>query len=126
MAGLSGSSTSEVVNVVVPFADSITFTSASATWTTLGAYSGITVPVTNSWTTSQTLVIFATLKSGTSIYILDGTLTLASGGTNSVFVTNPGATTPVPAGTYTVTFSAVTTSNEAVSAPTTPITITVP
>jgi len=119
-AGLSGTA-SETLTVTIAFADSITFTTSSATWSTVGAYSGITVPVTNSWNLAQTVVVYATLKSGTSIYVLFGTVTVGPGATATVFVTNPGTT--IPAGTYSVTFSAVTTSNFAVSAPVTPITV---
>jgi hypothetical protein len=119
LAGLSGTA-SESLTVTVPFADSISFTTGSATFGTVGAYQGITVPVTNSWNTAQTVVVFATFKSGTSIYVAEGTTTLAPGQTASVFAID---LQTVPAGSYTVTFSAVTTTNAAVSAPTTGITV---
>jgi len=124
LAGNTGSSTPELVTVSVPFGDSITFTTASATWGPSGAAQGVFVPVTNSWPTAQQLTIYITMKSGTSTFVLVGGLTLAAGQTATVFCQDFLAT--VPAGTYTVTFSALTTANQAVSAPTTPITITVP
>jgi len=113
--------TSASVTISISFADSLTFNTSSASYGTVGAYKGISLPVTNSWNTAQTVVVYATLKSGTSIYVLFGTATIAAGATNTVFITNPGST--VPPGSYSVTFSAVTTSNLAVSAPTTPITV---
>jgi hypothetical protein len=119
LAGLSGTA-SETLTVTVPFADSITFNTAGATYGTVGAYSGVTISVTNSWTTSQTVVIYATFKSSTSLYVAEGTLTLAAGATAPVFAID---IIPIPAGSYTVTFAAVTTSNQAVSAPTTGITL---
>jgi len=112
-APVSGSA-SETLTVTVPFADSITFVTSGATYGVIGAYKGITVGVTNSWNTAQTVVIFATLKSGTSIYVAEGTATIAPGATNSVVCLD---LQTVPAGTYSVTFAAVTTSNAAVSAP---------
>jgi len=108
----------------VPFADSVSFTTSSATWGSSGAASGIFIPVTNSWNTAQQLTIYATLKSGTSTYVLVGGETLAAGQTGTAFVQD--FLTNVPAGTYTVTFSAITTANQAVSAPTTAISVTVP
>ncbi len=119
LAGLS-STNSESLTVTVPFADSVTFNTATATYGTVGAYSGVTVTVTNGWNTAQTLVIYATFKSGTSIYVADGTVTLAAGASAPVFCID---VIPIPAGSYTVTFAAVTTSNQAVSAPTTGITL---
>jgi len=52
--------------------------------------------------------------------VADGTVTLAAGATGSVFLVD---IVPIPAGSYSVTFAAVTTSNQAVSAPTTAITL---
>jgi hypothetical protein len=123
LAGLSTTGTTDTVVVSVSFADSITFNTGTATYGTIGAYSGETVSVTNSWTTSQTIVVYATFKSGTSTYVADGTTTLAPGQTASVFCID---LLNIPAGTYSVTFSSVTTSNLPNSAPTTPITVTVP
>jgi len=116
---LSGTN-SETLTVTVPFADSITFTTGSATYGTVGAYTGISVPVTNSWSSAQTVVVFATFKAGSSIYVAEGTQTLAPGQTATVFAIN---LTAIPAGSYTVTFAAVTLSNLPVSAPTTGITV---
>ena len=118
-AGLSATNT-ESLTVTVPFADSVTFNTASATYGINGAYKGVTVTVTNGWNTAQTLVIYATFKSGSNIYVADGTLTLAAGAAAPVFCID---LQTIPAGSYTVTFAAVTTSNQAVSAPTTGITL---
>lgn len=119
LAGLSGTA-SESLTVTVPFADSITFNTGTATYGLVGAFSGVTISVTNGWNTAQTIVVFATFKSGTSTYVAQGTVTLGAGATASVFAADLQS---IPAGTYTVTFAAVTTSNQAVSAPTTPITV---
>jgi hypothetical protein len=107
-------SASETLTVTVVLADSITFNTGTATYGVIGAYKGVTVSVTNSWGTAQTVVIFATLKSGTTIYVAEGTATIAAGQTNAVVCLD---LQTVPAGTYSVTFAAVTTSNAAVSAP---------
>jgi len=107
-------SASETLTVTVVLADSITFNTGTATYGVIGAYKGVTVSVTNSWGSAQTVVIFATLKSGTSIYVAEGTATIAAGQTNAVVCLD---LQTVPAGTYSVTFAAVTTSNAAVSAP---------
>jgi len=115
---------SETLTVTVTLADSVTFSSSSATWGTSGAASGVFVSVSNSWGTAQQLTIYATLKSGSSIYVLVGGETLTAGQTGTVFLQD--FLTTVPAGTYTVTFSAITTANQAVSAPTTSTTVTVP
>jgi hypothetical protein len=115
---------SESLTVTVTLADSVTFASSSATWGTSGAASGVFVSVSNSWGTAQQLTIYATLKSGSSIYVLVGGETLTAGQTGTVFLQD--FLTSVPAGTYTVTFSAITTANQAVSAPTTSTTVTVP
>ncbi len=120
LAGLS-STNSESLTVTVPFANSITFNTATATYGLVGAFKGVTISVTNSWNTAQTIVVYATLKSGTSTYVADGTVTVGAGATASVFCVDLLA---IPAGSYSVTFAAVTTSNQAVSAPTTPITLT--
>jgi len=119
MAGLS-TTVSESLTVTVAFANSITFNTATATYGIVGAYKGVTVSVTNNWNTAQTVVIFATLKSGTSIYVAEGTATIASGTTNAVVCLD---LQTVPAGSYSVTFAAVTTSNQAVSGPVTAITL---
>jgi hypothetical protein len=120
-AGLVGSA-SATITITVAFANSITFTTSSATWGQSGAASGVFVPVTNSWSTGQQLTIYVTLKSGTTTYVLVGGLTLAAGQTATVFAQD--FLTTVPVGTYSVTFSAITTANQAVSAPTTTISLT--
>jgi hypothetical protein len=121
LAGNSATGASELITVTVAFGNSITFNTAGAVYGSVGAYKGVTISVTNLWSTSQTIVVFATLKSGSNIYVAQGTVTVAAGATATVFTADLQA---VPAGTYTVTFSAVTTTNLAVSAPTTPITVT--
>jgi hypothetical protein len=123
LTGVTGT-TSGSVTTSITQADSVSFGTGSATWGTSGAVQGVFVPVTNSLGTSQQLTIYATLKSGTSTYVLVGGETLTSGQTGTVFLQD--FLTTVPAGTYSVTFSAITTSNLAVSGPTTAITVTVP
>jgi len=118
-AGLSATAV-ETLTVTVPFADSITFNTATATYGLVGAFKGETVSVTNGWNTAQTIVVFVTFKSGTSTYVAEGTVTVGAGATASVFAVDLQS---VPAGTYSVTFAAITTSNQAVSAPTTPINV---
>lgn len=117
--GVSGSN-SESLTVTVPFANSITFNTGTATYGLNGAFKGVTVTVTNGWNTAQTIVVYATLKSGSSIYVADGTVTVGSGQSATVFCID---LQTIPAGSYSVTFAAVTVANQAVSAPTTPITL---
>jgi len=119
LAGLSTTST-ESLTVTVPFATSVTFNTAGATYGLNGVFKGVTISVTNGWNTALTLVVYATFKSGPSTYVADGTLTLAAGATAPVFCVD---LQTIPAGSYSVTFAAVTTANQAVSAPTTPITL---
>jgi hypothetical protein len=119
LAGLNAAA-SETLTVTVPFANSITFNTGTAVYGLNGAFKGITISVTNGWNTAQTIVVYATFKSGSSIYVADGTVTLAAGATNSVFCLD---LQTIPAGTYSVTFAAVTTANQAVSAPTTAINV---
>jgi hypothetical protein len=122
LTGVTGT-TSGSVTISITQAVSVTFGTGSATWGTSGAVQGIFVPVTNSWGSTQQLTIYATLKSGTSTYVVVGGETLTAGQTGTVFLQD--FLTTVPAGTYSVTFSAITTSNLAVSGPTTAITVTV-
>jgi len=119
--GASGSN-SETLTVTIPFANSISFITGSAVWGSSGAAQGVFVPVVNSWNAAQQLTIYVTMKSVSSTYVLVGGLTLASGQTATVFCQD--FLVNVPVGAYTVTFSALTTANQAVSAPTTPITLT--
>jgi hypothetical protein len=77
------------------------------------------VPATNCWGSTLSLNIYVTLKSGTNTNVLIISVTLASGQTATVFCID--FTGPVPAGTYAVTFSADTTTNDPASAPTIPI-----
>jgi hypothetical protein len=102
-------------------ADSITFTTTSAVWGSSGNAQGVLVPVTNCWSTTQSLTVYTTLQVGTGIYVLEGGGTIAPGQTLTVFCQDLSAVVPV--GSYVATFSALTTtySYQAVSAPTTPI-----
>jgi len=119
LTGVTGTA-SETLTVTVPFANSITFNTGTATYGLNGAFKGVTVSVNNGWNTAQTIVVYATLKLGSNIYVADGTVTVGAGGTASVFCIDLQA---IPAGSYSVTFAAVTTANQAVSAPTTAITL---
>jgi hypothetical protein len=101
------------------FADSITFTTTSATWGSSGNAQGVFVPVTNCWSTTQSLTIYTTLKLGTTTYVLGGGETLTAGQTATVFCQD--FSLVVPAGSYVASFSAYTTANQAVSAPTIPV-----
>jgi hypothetical protein len=103
-------------------ADSVAFNTAAATWGLNGTTKGLTIPVTNSWTASQSLVIYGTFKSFPSIYVVDGSAQIDTGQTASVFCI---PIIPIPAGTYSVEFAAITITNQAVSSPTTPVTIVV-
>ena len=101
----------------------VSFATGNATWGPSGAAQGLSVPVSNScWPETFQLTIYATLKSGTSTYVLEGGGVVGFNQTSVVFCQD--YLTNVPAGTYAVTFSAITTTNEAVSAPTTPISLT--
>jgi hypothetical protein len=102
-----------------PFADSVAFTAASATWSSSGSGQSVSVPLTNCWTSTLPLTIYATLNSGSTTYVLVGQATAASGQTVMVTCQVPFAL--VPHGEYTVTFAAVTGANVAVSAPSAPI-----
>lgn len=104
----------------IAFADSVEFSGGS--WTTSGNYSGISVNVTNYWSAAQSLVIFANMKSGTGLYIAEASTSVNTNQTSSVFLI---PLQQPPSGSYEVTFSAITTTNEPVSAPTTPVTVTV-
>jgi len=109
-----------------PFASAqptIRFNIGSVTYGLNGVYPGTTVFVTNVWIEAQSVVVYATFRSGTAIYVEDGTATISSNATVSVFLIN---IIPIPPGLYSVTFAAITLSDEAVSAPTTPISILVP
>ncbi|MGA2200174.1 MAG: hypothetical protein ABSG45_09580 [Nitrososphaerales archaeon] len=104
----------------IPLAVSVTFHTTGAEYEVLGDFAGVAISATNNWLASLTIVVYATLRSGTDIYVADGTATIAANATVSVFCMD---IQTIPAGDYTVTFAAVTTSNQAVSAPTTPISL---
>ncbi len=116
LAGNTGTATSITVHVTVPFAQSIVIN--SATYGTLGSFSGISVSATNVWSSSQSLVVFAVWKNsaGQTVAVTTGGLTLASGATGTAFAPLAGA---LPSGTYSVSVFVVTTSNNPVSASTT-------
>ncbi len=100
--------------------DSVTFHLTGAKYEVVGDYAGVAVSVTNGWISSLGLVVYATLKSGASTYVAAGTVTIAANATASVFCVDLQF---VPAGAYAVTFAAVTLSDNAVSAPTAPISL---
>ena len=100
----------------------VCFNANSAQYVTLGHYSGITVNVTSP-VEPLSIVVYATFKENTAIYVADGTTTIGYDQTVFVFMIDLQS---IPPGTYSVTFAAVTTSDNAVSAPTTPISIVVP
>ncbi|MDA4122820.1 MAG: hypothetical protein OK456_06540 [Thaumarchaeota archaeon] len=117
---ISSSTTFEYTSVCQSIC--ISFASASATWGPSGAAEGVFVLVTNGWVQSEQLTIYATMKSGTSIYVLVGGEAIPAGQNGTVFLQD--FLIAVPVGTYTVTFSAITIANQAASAPTTPVTLT--
>ncbi len=101
----------------------VTFNTSGAQYVTLGYYSGIMVNVTGSLFGPLTIVVYVTLKVNTATYVAAGTTTIGLNQTVDVFTVD---LLPIPPGVYSVTFAAVTTSNDAVSAPTTPISMIVP
>jgi len=116
-SGLSGlsSTTGITVTVQVSFAASIIIN--SATKSTLGSFTGISVSATNLWTTSQNLVVFAVWKNGAgqTVAVSTGGLTLAAGATGTAFAPIAGG---LPSGSYSVTVFAITTGNNPVSSTT--------
>jgi hypothetical protein len=116
LAGLSGTATTITVTVQVAFATSVLIT--TATYGTLGSFNGISVTATNTWTTSQNLVVFATWKNsaGQTAAVTTGGLTLAAGASGTTFAPLAGG---LPSGTYTVSVFVITTSNNPVSSTTT-------
>ncbi len=121
LAGNANAGVSITVTVSVPFATSVIIN--SATYTTLGAFPGISASATNIWSTSQNLIVFAVWKNGggQTVAVTTGGLSLASGATGTAFAPLPNA---LPSGTYTVNVFVITTSNNPVSTQTT-ITVTV-
>ncbi len=117
---ISSSTTFEYTSVCQAIC--ISFATTGATWSASGAAEGVFVPVTNGWVEAEQLTIYATLKSGTSTYVLEGSEAIPAGQNGTVFLQD--FLTPVPVGTYMVTFSAITAANQAASAPTTPVTLT--
>jgi len=115
MAGLTGTATSIVVTVQVAFSQSVIIT--SATYGTLGSFNGISVSATNTWSTSQNLVVFAVWKNsaGQTVAVTTGGLSLAAGASGTTFAPLAGA---LPSGSYSVSVFVITTSNQPVSTPT--------
>jgi len=107
----------ETITVTVSFAQSVQYQVNSATWTTIGAYSGVLASWTNAWTSSQSLVVYAQLTNSTGSFVLPGSATIASGATVQVFC--PNTILHLDAGSYTLTLFAVTTANNPVSLSTT-------
>ena len=100
----------------------VTFGTSSAAWGASGLAQGIFVQVENVPYQPLQLTIYAAMKSGSSTYVLEGGTALGAGQNGTVFLQD--FLTTVPVGNYQVTFSAITTANQAVSAPTTPVSIT--
>jgi len=115
LAGLTGTATSVTVTVQVAFATSVLIT--SATYGTLGSFTGISVSATNTWTTSQSLVVFAVWKNsaGQTVAVTTGGLTLAAGASGTTFAPLASA---LPSGSYSVSVFVITTANQPVSSPT--------
>ena len=115
-AGLSNS-TSLTVHVIVPFAQSVSITSAAKG--TLGAFTGISVSATNLWTSGQNLVVFAVFKNsaGQTVAVATGGLTLGAGASGTAFATSSDLS-GLPSGSYTVSVFIITTSNNPVSSST--------
>jgi hypothetical protein len=120
LAGNSATAVTAVVKVIVAFANSVGISGAAKA--TIGGYTGVSATVTNSWTTSQNLVMIAvwTNSAGQPVCVGFGSLTLASGGSASAFA---GCLNTPASGTYTVNIFIITTANQGVSTKTT-ITVT--
>jgi len=111
----------EVVKVTVAYADSMSVTTPALA--TIGSFTGIQATVTNGWTSSQSVIMFAVFTSVTTgdvACVATGSATLASGASQSVFA--PCAS--LPSGTYSVAIFVITTGNNPVSSKTT-ISVTV-
>lgn len=100
----------------------VTINVSRAEYVLNGHFPGVLVNATEVWPTTMSMVIYVTLKSGTSTYIADGTTTLNPGDTVTVFCMD---LLPVPPGVYNATFAAVTLSDFSVSAPLPPVTLVV-
>jgi len=114
---LTSTSLTVVVKVTVSYAISVSVTSAAMA--TIGGYTGIQAKVTNGWTSSQSVIMFAVWTSATTGYTVcvgTGAYTgLASGASATLFAACPG----LASGPYTVNVFVVTTTNNPVSAETT-------
>ena len=98
--------------------DGIQFNLSNATYGLNGDYPGITVSVTNVWPQTLSVVVYATFRSGTSIYIAESTATVAPNATLTIFCID---VIPIPAGLYAVTFVAITLTNLPISSVTPPV-----
>ncbi len=107
----------------VPAQNEVTFNTTNAAYVFLGDYAGVMLNVANGWSEAQSVVIFATFKSGTSVYVAAGTTTPGPGQTVPVFCLD---LQTIPAGIYSVTFAAIATTDQVVSTVTTAITVVVP
>jgi hypothetical protein len=114
---LAGNSASASISVMVQVAFANSVVINTATYGTLGSFSGISVTATNVWSTSQNLVVFAVWKNGggQTVAVTTGGLTLASGATGSTFAP---LASGLPTGSYSVTVFVITTSNNPVSSTT--------
>jgi hypothetical protein len=112
----AASAVTVIVKVVVAFALSATITGAAKS--VIGGYTGISATVTNSWTTTQNLVMIAvwTNSAGQPVCVGFGSLTLAAGASASAFA---GCLNAPASGTYTVNVFIITTANQGVSSKTT-------
>jgi hypothetical protein len=115
LAGLTGTATAITVTVTVPFSQSVVI--SSATYGTLGSFTGISVSATNVWSSSQSLVVFAVWKNsaGQTVAVTTGGLTLAAGASGTTFAPLASA---LPSGSYSVSVFVITTANLPVSSPT--------
>ena len=76
IGGTSGVTTILQAPNATSLASSVTFNLNKANYSKLGSYSGVWVYVSNQWNTAQTTVVFVTLRSGSSLYLAEGTVTL--------------------------------------------------
>ena len=116
LAGTTATTT-VVIKVTVSYAVSVSVSNAAMA--TIGGYTGIQATVTNGWTSSQSVIMFAVWTSATTGYTVcvgTGAYTgLASGASATLFAACPG----LASGPYTVNVFVVTTTNNPVSAETT-------
>lgn len=95
-------------------AGSVSFVPASLTYGSLGLFQGLSLRVVNAWNSSQQIVVYATFRLGTSVYVAMGETTLAPGQIGIVFA---GDLQTIPSNYYYVSLSAVTTAGVPVADP---------